>query len=141
MIIRPMTDQDIPEVLHIGLEVEGFRVSENPEDYFWSEAQLRRWVASEDVLLVAESDDKVVGFVLTAHHRPTGKVTWENQVVLPEYRGQGIAKALIVEMEKRLKDQGATYLHFLTKTDNPHLDYYKKSFEPGHTFVWFGKHL
>lgn len=141
MKIRQMKLSDIPTILTIGRNTEGFRVDESSDHCFWSEDQLKRWVASDDVNLVAECDNRVVGFVLTAHHRPTGKVTWENQVVLPEYRGRGIGQALVTEMEKYLKAEGAVYLHALTKTNNPHLSHYEKLLETGETFVWLGKFL
>lgn len=139
MNIRDVSLTDIPEVLKIAKDVDGFKVSEEREG-FWSQEQLERWVQSDDVLLVAELDGRIVGFVLTAHHRPTGKVTWENQLVLPEFRGQGIARALTDVMEKRLKENGATYIHFLTKESNEFLGHYKKiGYDAGHSFVWFGK--
>jgi len=141
MNIRKMSLKDIPEVLQIGLGVDGFKASDDSEG-FWSEDQLRRWVESDDVLLVAEVEGRIVGFVLTTHHKPTGKVTWENQLVISEFRGQGIARALTDEMEKRLKENGATYIHFLTKETNEFLGHYKKiGYDAGHSFVWFGKFI
>ena len=132
---------DIPEVLQIAQEVDGFNVSEESEG-FWSKEQLECWVQGDDVLLVAKLEGRIIGFVLTTHHKPTGKVTWENQLVVPEFRGQGVARALTGEMEKRLKKNGATYIHFLTKESNEFLGHYKKiGYDVGHTFVWFGKFI
>ncbi|MDQ3076849.1 MAG: GNAT family N-acetyltransferase [bacterium] len=136
-----MSTADIPEVLKIAKDVDGFKVSEERES-FWSKEQLERWVQSDDVLLVAELDGRIVGFVLTTHHKPTGKVIWENQLVLPEFRGQGVAQALTEEMEGRLKESGATYIHFLVKETNEFLHHYKKiGYDAGHKFVWFGKFI
>ena len=141
MNIRQMCLEDVPEVLKISQEVDGFKVSEEAEG-FWSKEQLERWVEGDDVLLVAELEGKIVGFVLTTHHKPTGKVMWENQLVLPEFRGRGVASALTNEMEKRLKEGGATYIHFLVKDTNQHLDHYKRiGYDAGHKFVWFGKFI
>lgn len=141
MNIRAMVSEDIPEVIRIGKGVDGFKVSEEIEG-FWTKEQLEKWVKSDDVLLVAESNGQIVGFALTAHHKPTGKVTWENQMVLPEFRGQGVARALTEELERRLKEKGATYVHFLVKDTNEFLNHYKNiGYDIGHKFVWFGKNI
>lgn len=141
MNVRQMCIEDIPAVLQMSQGVDGFQVSEEAEG-FWSKEQLERWVQGDDVLLVAEIEGRIIGFVLTTHHKPTGKVTWENQLVLPEFRGQGIARALTYEMERRLKENGATYIHFLVKLTNDHIGHYKDiGYDTGHTFVWFDKYI
>ena len=141
MNIRDMEISDIPNVISLAKKESGFNVSEDTEA-FWSDVQLRSWVRSGDVLLVAEEGDQIVGFVLSALHKPTGKVTWENQLVSKDYRGRGVAESLIEELEKRLKEKGATYLHFLVKEDNRAWKYYvRKSFRLGYKFFWFGKKL
>ena len=135
-----MTLGDVPTVLQTAQEVDGFKISE--EIGFWSKEQLELWVKGDDILLVAEAEGKIVGFVLTAHHKPTGKVTLENQLVLPEFRGKGVARALMDEMERRLKEKGATYIHFLVKDTNTYFNHYKKiGYDTGHKFVWFGKFI
>lgn len=143
MIIRPMTTSDIDTVHEIGLKEDNFRVSDSEASGFWSKDQLKRWVESgNDVLLVAEVENQIVGFVLTTHHRPTGKVTWENHLVLPKYQGQGIGKALAREVVHCIKADGATYLHFLVKTTNRNSQYYEKlGFNKGKDFSWFEMYL
>ncbi|MES2931552.1 MAG: GNAT family N-acetyltransferase [Patescibacteria group bacterium] len=124
-------------------QVEGFKVSEDAP-YFWSEEQLAQWIfAEEDVLLGAELNGKLVGFILTTHHRPTGKVTWENQLVLSGYRGQGIGEALMLEMRKRLRLAGATYLCGLVRTNNTDGSRYyaSRGMNRGHDFVWLEETL
>lgn len=141
--IRPMTIADIATIHKMGQEEEGFRVAESEDSCFWSKEQLERWVrAGEDVLLVAEVDGEIAGFVLTTLHRPTGKATWENELVAPKFRGQGIGRTLDEEMVQHLRANGATYIHFLVKAENPNLPHYENSgFERGREWVWFGKHL
>lgn len=139
MIIREMTVADIPAIHKMAKDEVGFRVADSQESCFWPLVELERWVTSgDDVLLVAEDAGKIVGFVLTTLHRPTGKVTLENQFVLPECRGKGIAKALMGEMEKQLKAKGATYLHFLVKVSNENMGAYENmGFVRGYNFSWF----
>lgn len=143
MIIREMVLSDASVINNIAKDEEGFRVAQSEISCFWTQEQLEKWIGSgEDVLLVAEVENEVVGFVLTAFHRPNGKAYWENQYVLPEYRGRGIGKALTHEMTNRLKAKGATYLHFLVKSNNEELKHYEKiGFERGSEFIWFGMRL
>ncbi len=142
MKIRAITVEDVPALLSMGQDEPAFKVDK--EQGFWSETQLVNWIASgEDVLLCAEVEGRVVGFVLTALHKPTGKVTFENQFVLSEYRSQGIGTALVEEMIKQVKAKGASYINLLVNADNTHgLDYYEThGFERGEDCVWFGKFL
>lgn len=69
-----------------------------------------------DLVLVAERTEGVVGTV-------TG--TWEGGrgwimrlAVAPEHRGQGIATALLTELEARLAARGAEQANLLVFTDN-----------------------
>ena len=142
MLIRTLNLNDVPTLLEMSSREEGFHVSEDAP-YFWSQLQLERWIAAgNDVLLGAEMDGSLVGFVLTTLHRPTGKVTWENLLVLPGYRGRGIAEALLDEMRKRLKENGATYLHLLVKTDSDSARFYERmGLTRGFDFAWFDERL
>ncbi|HRH55709.1 MAG TPA: N-acetyltransferase [Candidatus Paceibacterota bacterium] len=141
MHIRAITIEDIPTLLAISQDEDGFKIR---GEGFWTEQQLKRWIEKgDDVLLAAEREGRVVGFVLTALHSPTGKVTWENQLVVHEYRRQGVAHLLTEEMLKRLKENGATYVNFLVKSTNQSaLSYYRgQGFEQGDDCAWFGKFL
>lgn len=138
MLVRKLISNDVSTLLEMATREEGFRVSEDAP-CFWSRAQLECWISTgTDVLLGAEEDGRLVGFVLTILHRPTGKVTCENLFVLPEWRGCGIAKALLNEMRKHLKENGATYLHLLVKTDSSSARFYERmGLTRGFDFVWF----
>lgn len=141
--IRAMNVEDVPAIHEMAAHEEGFRVAESEQSCFWSQEQLARWVeAGQDVLLVAEVNEEIAGFVLTTLHRPTGKATWENELVIPKFRGQGVGKALDEELDKQLRERGATYVHFLIKAENPNLPHYERlGFERGREWIWFGKHL
>lgn len=142
MIIQKMSLNDLAAVLKLGTGVAAFEVAE--QDCFWSSTQLENWInADEDVLLVAKDNDVVVGFALSTLHKPTGKVTWENLYVLPNFRGRGVGRQLIDELLLKLKQKGATYMCFLVRAENidevAHFEH--RGFEKGHNFVWFQKHL
>ena len=144
MPIRELRISDVPAILEMAKREEGFHVSQDAP-YFWSQKQLENWInMGWDVLLGAQEDGRLVGFVLTAIHVPTGKVTWENEFVLPEYRRQGIGEALAKEMRERLKACGARYLVGFVRTDNLNaLAYYmrKIGLTRGYDFAWLEENL
>lgn len=135
--------KDIKEVLSIGKKVAEFSVDDAVEG-FWTMEQLTNWIASEkDVLLVAEEDGRIVGFVTFAHHVPTGKVTFENGWVDKKYRGTGMIKDLTIEGLKRLKKVGATYICGLAKNDNlASIKFAQKlNFSKGFDFAWLHRKI
>lgn len=142
MKIRKLRLDDIPIIMEMAKKEEGFKVGD-AGPYFWSREQLENWVnTDEDVLLVAEINGTIAGFVLGVLHKPTGKFYWENQMVAPKFRNRGVARALVDEMKLLLKAKDATYIHFLVRTDNKNIEFYKNcGFEVGYDFTWFGMHL
>ena len=93
------------------------------EDYdrviaFWDDAQLLYWPKGRDsrsriereleqenaIFLVAEIDSKLVGSVLGTHD---GRKGWINRLAVDsQFRRQGIARRLVVEVEGRLSQFG-----------------------------------
>lgn len=143
MKIRSMKISDILEIIEIGEQIEEFRVDSKVKG-FWTKEQLAKWVNSkEDVLLVAEENDRIVGFVMFAHHVPTGKVTFENAWADKEFRGKGIVEKLVREGIKELKQTGATYLCALAKTDNlASIKFLEKNkFMKGFDFSWMHRKI
>jgi len=107
-LIRKMELKDVESTYSLGINQKEFSSSNGS---FWSREQLEKWCQSpDDILLVAEKEGQVVGFSFHAAHIPTGKVTWENLYVLPSARGLGIAKALIEEGLKKIKELGYSYI-------------------------------
>ena len=144
IIVREMRPEDVPAVYAMGIREEGFRAPGSEEKLcFWPQQTLERWTVDpgDDVLLVAEVDGEVAGFVIATFHRITGKAEWENECVSPEFRGRGVAKALYAEMERRFVEKGATFISFIVKGDNDSLGAYKKRFGPSAGVQWFVKPL
>ncbi len=65
------------------------------------EVRMRVHKNSPDLFLVAEEDKKIVGTVLGQGEGRVG-IIW-GLAVLPKYRGKGIGKRLIIELEKKFK--------------------------------------
>lgn len=114
--IRKMEDKDIDQVYDLGIHQDEFS-TENGS--FWSKEQLTQWSKSaNDVTLVAEHEDKIVGFSLYAQHVPTKKITWENLYVDPSTRGSGIGSALVEKGLKLSKELGCTYMMCCVNANN-----------------------
>ena len=142
--IRKMKISDISEIIKIGKTIKEFEVDTNLKGYFWSEEQLNRWINSQkDVLIIAEEEKKIVGFVMFAHHVPTGKATFENAWVDEKLRGGGIIEELVKNGIKDLKKKGVTYICALTKTDNmASIKSFKKNkFRKGYDFSWLHRKI
>ncbi|MGD9276002.1 MAG: GNAT family N-acetyltransferase [Candidatus Pacearchaeota archaeon] len=141
--IRKAKVSDVDTLLKIGNKIEEFEVDEE-QNSFWTKEQLTNWVKSKnDVILIAESDKEIVGFVTFALHIPTGKVTWENAWINPNLRGKNIVGKLYKKAEKELKDKGAKYICGMTKpTSKASIKMQEKlGFEQGLKFIWMWKFL
>lgn len=143
MEIRSALDTDIEELERIGKSVEEFRVDPKIKG-FWTKKQLLKWIESKnDVILIAEEDNKIIGFVMFAHHIPTGKVTFENAWIDENFRGKNIIEELVSKGLKSLKEKGATYLCALSKTDNlASIKFLEKNkFMKGFDFTWMHREI
>ncbi|MGB8215411.1 MAG: N-acetyltransferase [Anaerolineales bacterium] len=70
----------------------------------WPLLDLMAVLTFPDVIrLKAVADDRMVGFIAGDPHRTEGIAWIATLGVLPEYRRQGIARALLLECEKHLK--------------------------------------
>src|SRR5690349_3551242 len=115
--IRDMTVDDIDEIISLGRDLNELLAGDNDE--FWSEEVLRSWVAArQDIMVVAESGGKVVGFQLTQLHLPSKSGYLSDIAVHPDFRRHGIATRLIEEVLRRMRRQGITYVYGLTKVNN-----------------------
>ena len=103
--IREIKPEDLDEVININLMC----LREHYPDYFWRD-HLQLW---DKAFLVAEVNDRIVGYVMTRVERSMGYVSrfFPKKVghivsvaVLPELRRKGIATALMKEVIKRLKE-------------------------------------
>lgn len=141
--IRPIELLDVSKIIKIGKSIVEFRVDSNVKS-FWSKKQLENWITSKkDSLILAEINNKIVGFVFFAHHAPTGKVTFENAWVDNNLRCTGIIDDLVKEGVKDLKKKGAVYLFSLVKTDNlASIKFFEKNkFIKGFDFLWLSKKI
>lgn len=140
--IRKMKKEDIPKVHSLGISQDAFKTDSG---VFWTFEQLENWVESAmDVLLVAECENKIIGFTFFGGHIPTKKVTWENLYIIPEYRKNGVAKDLITEGLKQIKSLGYVYVIGCVNADDQgqFVKYVEKfDFKDGGQTTWIDRVL
>ena len=117
-VIRTMVSLDLDRVVEIDI-----KVLEKPRPEYW-EAKLELVEKRSQIsALVAEIDDKVIGFIIGGASRweygVPENIGWIDTIgVDPDYQRKGIAKTLFREMTKDLKKVGVdTITTFVNRRD------------------------
>jgi ribosomal protein S18 acetylase RimI-like enzyme len=136
-MIRAARPDDLSVILKLGATEPGFEVSDKLT--FYESDLLEAWLASpgEDVLLVAEADGEVRGFLACVVGKPS--VTIENIVVEQAFRSQGIGSELLDQCIISLQARQITAKHVnaLIREGNLALDFFKDhGFKVGYSFSW-----
>ena len=110
-VVRPGRLEEIPEVLGLWREAGSVpSVSDDP-------ASLERLLAtSEDALLVAEVDGRMVGTVIAGWDG--WRANFYRLAVHPASRRRGVALALVAEAERRLAAKGARRLSAIVMSEH-----------------------
>lgn len=135
-----MRTSDIETVYKIGKKIKEF--GQTREARFWGKNQLHKWMKNKnDILLVAEGDEKIVGFIMSQIHPPTKKVIIENACVESGQRRQGIGSRLMKECLRRLQNNDAKYICGMVSLKNKSGIKFVKSlnFRKWDNFTWFEK--
>ncbi len=109
VVIRPAKLFDLPEISRI--EVKSFK-EKYPRGIFMMFLE-----NNPDTFLVAEYNGRVIGYVM-AYLRPDLEGHIMSIAVDPEYRGNGIGKALMLEVMERLVKKGAQYIGLEVRVSN-----------------------
>lgn len=115
--IREMKERDIEQVQSLGIKTKELYSSK--EAMWYPKIALKKWLSSRegDILLVAESKGKIVGFCLSYVHFGTWAVMDSIAIGRNARRG-GVATSLISEMTSRLKKRGVRYMQAFVHSDN-----------------------
>ncbi|HYH74789.1 MAG TPA: GNAT family N-acetyltransferase [Candidatus Saccharimonadales bacterium] len=143
MNIRKATVRDVPAIHALGEHVSEFNVNDQTVT-FWPAALLEHAVQSDDVvILVAEAEDAIVGFLIINYSKGLKKALIENIYVQPDRRGQGIAHDMLEHMFQLLPDMDCEFVSTLVRPDaQSAIDLYSRSgFTHGETFLWMDASL
>ena len=110
--IRPARPDEAQQILALWREADA---TPSPTDTRDEVTKLLGEAAA--VLLVAESDSRLVGTVIGGWDGWRGNIY--RLAVLPAYRRRGIARALVGEAERRLHGIGARRISALVESDHP----------------------
>lgn len=145
--IREMCIDDLPEVFHIGESL--FSSESFPIMYrTWDEYTVTSlFNSNKDLCLVAECNDKVIGFIMgTVIEKPQspwkyGYVVWLG--VRKRYQKSGVASRLYDSLEEKFKEFGARIvLADIEATNEKALKFFeKKNFERTSIYIWVKKSL
>jgi ribosomal protein S18 acetylase RimI-like enzyme len=109
--IRDCRREDAEAVLQLWRQAEAVPTVTDSVD------ALRGAIESGAQVLVAEVDGRLVGSIIGTFDGWRGNIY--RLAVHPEFRRRGIARALVVEVEKRLSQRGAKRVNALVSKDQP----------------------
>lgn len=123
-LIQAHYRQAIPDDLQalIDLEQQSFKIDR------LSRRSLRRWISAEhSILLVAEIDNRLVGYGLVWLHKGTRLARIYSLAVAKEMRGKGIAAELIAGMESSSRKRGHFFMRLeVSKKNTSAISLYEK---------------
>lgn len=128
--IRKATPEDTPTILHLITQLAIYEKLENEVITTVEELKTNIFEKNYAEVLIAEENDKPIGFALYFHNFSTfvGKpgIYLEDLFVEPEMRGKGYGKALLVELAKIAKERNCGRLEWsVLDWNTPSIEFYK----------------
>ena len=136
--IRRAAIADVERIHILGQCVEEFTTSDVTVT-FWPESILRASIDTDTVvILVAEEDTDIVGFIIVNCNRHLSKAIIENIYVHPTRRRQSIGTRLLEVALDEVKNGSYEFICVLTPPDDaPAIKTYQKAgFVQGEQFLW-----
>ena len=132
MIIRPAKPNDIPDILAFIRELAEYE--REPESALATHADLLRdgfGPTPRFHCLIAEHDNQPAGFALYFYNYSTWRghagIYLEDLFVRPQFRGQGIGKALLTEVARIAVAEGCPRFEWAVLDWNQHaIDFYRE---------------
>ena len=116
LVIREATHKDIEGIIEVLATIY-------LQDVAWAERAVKKLLATENyVILMAELDDQVVGFIdyyiLPSIWEKRNEATINNLFIHKDYQGKGVGSRLLEEVIKRTDEIGIVELHVGTEKKN-----------------------
>lgn len=132
--IRHARLEDVGAIWNIGKNINEFETSKDVV-FFWPEEILKECIGKDDVIiLVAEEESKILGFVLVNVNLSLKKSEIENIYVLKDFRNQKIGSKLVEGVIEESKMRGIENICSLSP-DN-HSFWENNGFSLGEDFKW-----
>lgn len=112
-MIRKMTISDYDGVYALWMRIKGFAIRSIDDSRAGVERFLKR---NPDTSVVAEKDGKIVGAILCGHDGRRGCMY--HVCVDPDYRRQGIGKAMVVFAMNALREEEISKVSLIAFTQN-----------------------
>lgn len=110
--VRPYAEHDAAQVVRIWETV----FPDNPPWNVPAEDIRRKLAVQRSLFLIGERGDEIVGTVMAGFDGHRGWI--HRMAVLPEYRRRGFARALMMEVERRLAALGCTKVNLQVRSTN-----------------------
>lgn len=112
--IRHLNEEELPQLIDVWLRSG---LPHRPKGRDNIEALRQQWRGAPESFVGAFSDGRLAGAALVTDD---GRKGWINRLaILPEFRGRGIAKAIVKECERILNERGRLLYCVLIEADNP----------------------
>ena len=111
--IRTMVPEDYEEIYSLWTKIKGFAMRSIDDSREGVERFLKR---NPNTSVVAQKEGKIVGAILCGHDGRRGCLY--HVCVDPEYRKQGIGRAMVVFAMKALKEEGISKVSLIAFTVN-----------------------
>lgn len=134
MIIRSARLEDINNIWKLGKNVSEFEIAENIVT-FWPVSILKNCINKEDVLiLVAELENKLIGFPILNINKSLCKTEIENIYILEEHRKKGYGDTLLDKSLQEIKNRNIENVCAMSDNIVEFLE--KRGFTKGNQFYW-----
>lgn len=143
--IRCAQKRDVNNIFNLGCKLEGsLKASKQKGEHFHDKSEFLKFIKNpkDNVLLVAEIDNKFIGFIY-AEIRDGNWCSIDNIAVDKKYQGLGIGTKLLNELYRILRKKKINYIQLLVEKNHKQTQKFWKSkgFKEGKTFIWFDRYL
>lgn len=139
--IRKMTSKDCEEIALLGKNSKELQIDKDKELYYSADTIKELIKSRSGICLVAEIDNKIVGFTIRIHHKYFNEIYLSDLFVKEEFRKIGVGKKLFDESMKIAKSKKVDWAWALVQTENKRMQRFleKNGFKRGKPFYFYYK--